>query len=398
MNALTRRGLRHMAPRDPHEPHRVASSLELFFDLVFVVAVSMSSGQLHVSEADAAIASGVGSYLMVFFAVWWAWVNFSWFASAFDTDDWLYRVLTIVQMGGALVLAAGTRAAMADHDFLVITIGYVIMRAAMVVQWLRVARGDAAVRSTAHRYAIGITLVQLLWVGRLALPDQGGVASFLVLVVLEISIPLVAEAKGRTSWHPHHIAERYSLFTLVVLGESILASANAIVNAAEEREALGPLLVLAASGLVLAAGMWWIYFARSYHAQLASFGAAFRFGYGHYVVFAAAGAFSAGINVAVEHDTHGSDLDAAVAAATLTVPVGLFVLAIWALALRPQLPRRANFAVPALAVGLGATALLPNSIPLAASVIVAIVVVLEVSARSESAQPGGGGAPVVAVR
>ncbi len=53
------------------------------------------------------LGQGVVSYLMVFFAVWWAWMNFTWFASAFDTDDWLYRVLTIVQMAGVLVLAAG---------------------------------------------------------------------------------------------------------------------------------------------------------------------------------------------------------------------------------------------------------------------------------------------------
>lgn len=381
MSVGPRVGLVRMQRRDPNEPHRVASSLELFFDLVFVVAVSMASGQLHVSEADEAIVSGVGSYLMVFFAVWWAWMNFTWFSSAFDTDDWLYRVLTIVQMSGALVLAAGTRSAMADGDFTIVTIGYAVMRLAMVVQWLRASWGVPEIRVTARRYALGITLVQLLWIARLALGDRAGVVAFIALVVCELAVPVWAEAAGRTTWHAHHIAERYSLFVLIVLGESILASATAIVDAAEGDDSLGALLVLAACGLVLAAGMWWVYFSRSHHATLTTFRRAFRFGYGHYFLFAAAGAFSAGISVALDHDTDATDLGAAQAAATLTVPVGLFVLIVWRLTLQPYLPRWANVAVPALSVALAATALLPYSLVLAAIMIVAVVVVLEAVPR-----------------
>lgn len=73
-------GLRAMRPRDPDEPHRAASPLELFFDLVFVVAVSLSSAALHHSESGGHVGAGVGSYLLVFFGIWWAWMNFTWFA------------------------------------------------------------------------------------------------------------------------------------------------------------------------------------------------------------------------------------------------------------------------------------------------------------------------------
>src|SRR4051794_33980417 len=85
-------------PRDPNEPGRSASSLELFFDLVFVVAVSIAASELHHSLTANHVLDGLIAYGVVFFGIWWAWMNFTWFATSLDTDDWLYRVLTIVQM------------------------------------------------------------------------------------------------------------------------------------------------------------------------------------------------------------------------------------------------------------------------------------------------------------
>jgi low temperature requirement protein LtrA len=376
-----------MVPRRRDEKHRVATPLELFFDLVFVVAVSFASAQLHQSESSEHIASGVGTYLMVFFAIWWAWVNFTWFASAFDTDDWLYRLLTLVQMGGVLVLAAGTVPAMTDSDFTLVTLGYVVMRLALVPQWLRAARSDPDLRPTAMRYAIGVTLVQILWVLRLALPEEWGTVSFLVLVAAELSVPVVAERVRATPWHPEHIAERYSLFTLIVLGESILASANSIVDAVEHTDHLGSLVVIAVCGLVLAGGMWWVYFHTEHGGVLAGMSSALLFGYGHYVVFAAAGAFSAGIEVAIDHDTHATGLTAATAAATLTVPVAIFLLGSWFLTMRGRLPRGTGIAVVVLSVLIGASALAPASLVVAAVLIAVLVAVLvATSAGSSSAE------------
>jgi low temperature requirement protein LtrA len=129
-----------MRPRDPHEPGRTASTLELFFDLVFVVAVSNAAVQLHHALTENHVADGLVSYAMVFFGIWWAWVNFTWFATSFDTDDWLYRVLTIVQMSGVLVLAAGVEPAFTDHDYTLLILAYIVMRIAMVAQSLFVNR------------------------------------------------------------------------------------------------------------------------------------------------------------------------------------------------------------------------------------------------------------------
>jgi low temperature requirement protein LtrA len=87
---------RPMLSRSSTEEHRASTPLELLFDLCFVVAVAQAAGQLHHALADGHVAHGVTGYAMVFFAIWWAWMNFTWFASAYDTDDVLYRVATLV--------------------------------------------------------------------------------------------------------------------------------------------------------------------------------------------------------------------------------------------------------------------------------------------------------------
>lgn len=377
MNRPARFGIVAMRPRDPDEDHRVASPLELFFDLVFVVAVSLSSAELHHAEAEAHIGAGLVSYLMVFFAVWWAWMNFSWFASAFDTDDWAYRVVTFVQMAGALVLAAGTRPAMAEGDLRAIVAGYVVMRLALVTQWLRAAAGSPDYRRTALRYAVGVTAAQVAWVASLLL--AGGMAPpvFVVLVLLELLVPVWAESARVTPWHPEHIAERYGLFTLILLGESVLASTTAIVDALQTGRHLADLAQVAGCGLAMAAGMWWIYFSHLHHGHRATLGTALAFGYGHYFIFAAAGAFSAGIEVAIDRDTGGTGLGPAAAAATLTVPVAVFILGKWWLTLRPGLPSGRSIAVAVLGALIGLAALLPESLIWAAVGVVAVVVVLE---------------------
>ena len=123
-----------MPSRDAGEDHRASTPLELLFDLCFVVAIARAASLLHHAVSHGAAGSAVVSYLLVFFAIWWAWMNFTWFASAFDVDDLLYRLLTLVQMAGVLVLAAGVPTAFEHGDFTAITIGYVIMRVALIAQ------------------------------------------------------------------------------------------------------------------------------------------------------------------------------------------------------------------------------------------------------------------------
>ena len=375
-----------MVPRDAGQPHRVASSLELFFDLVFVVAVSTASAQLHHALGEGHLQHGIVSYAMLFFAIWWAWMNFTWFATAFDTDDWLYRVTTIVQMSGVLVLAAGIPSAFEHGQFALVVIGYVVMRVAMVAQWLRASRAEGPLRQTTRRYAFGIAAVQVLWVLFLLIPEGPlQLVAFVVFALLEMAIPVFAEHKRPTPWHPHHITERYGLFTLIVLGESLLASANAIIDALHEAESFVPFISISVLTLVVTAALWWIYFWPAHHRAVDTFARSLRYGYTHYLIFAAAAAFSSGIEVELDVLTGKSDLSSTAASFTVTIPIAVFLLCVWWVAIRPSGDRVVNTVVPAGAVLVLLDPILPVPVALTAVIMVVIVVVLVVRPRVPAA-------------
>ncbi|MGW4300459.1 low temperature requirement protein A [Streptomyces sp. NPDC004646] len=317
---------RPMVARPTDERHRVATVLELFFDLCFVTAVAEAAAAFEHELAGGHTGHGVLGYALVFFAIWWAWMNFTWFASAYDTDDVPYRVLTLIQITGALIMAAGAAKALEHYDFAVVTYGYVVMRLAMVSQWLRAARSDPDRRRSSLRYATGILVVQIGWVARLALPHDLGLPSFLVLAVAELAVPAWAERAERTTWHPHHIAERYGLFTLIVLGESITAATATVRTALDGAVSLGDIAPLVVGGILTVFAMWWLYFTQDAAERLTSLRMALLWGYGHYVVFASAAAAGAGLAVEIAHLTGHAHLSRLAVAAAYTVPVALYLL------------------------------------------------------------------------
>nr|WP_221381545.1 low temperature requirement protein A [Actinoplanes polyasparticus] len=377
MNAPTPRyRLVPMGPRDPHETGRTASSLELFFDLVFVVAVSIASVQLHHQLSEAHLVEGVVNYAVVFFGIWWAWMNFTWFATSFDTDDWLYRLLTIVQMGGVLVLASGIQAAFEDQDYVVLVLAYVVMRIALVAQWMRASRRAGDARRSTTAYAIGIAALQILWLASLLLPTGAFWVAVIVLFGAELSVPIVAERRGGTPRHPHHLADRFGLFALILLGESLLASANAIIEALHEGDALGPLIGVAVLTLVVTAALWWVYFWAPHHTAIGGLGLSLGYGYGHYFVFAAAGALSAGIEAEIDVITGHSQLDPVVASFAYTVPIAVFILGTWLLVMRRNAGRHINIIVPVGAVLVLVDPLIPIPFAVTAVILTGVVVAL----------------------
>ncbi|OLZ67818.1 hypothetical protein AV521_23310 [Streptomyces sp. IMTB 2501] len=324
--------LRRLTARGRDEAHRVSSPLELFFDLCFVVAVAQAGVQLVHAVAEGHAGDGILNYAMQFFAIWWAWMNFTWFASAYDNDDALYRVVTLVQIAGVLVLAAGISQAFQRHDYLVVWLGYLIMRLAMAAQWLRAARSaEGAERAMASRYACGVLLCLVGWLGLVVLPGPARPWVFLVMAIVEMCVPLFAEKNYETAWHPHHIAERYGLFTIIVLGETISAATVAVKSAVDEHDALGELLPIAAGGLLIVFSAWWIYFVVPIHGHLRSNGQAFLWGYGHYLIFASAAAIGAGLEVAVEHAVGKTHISTLSASAAVTLPTALYLLTVWGL-------------------------------------------------------------------
>jgi len=391
--------LPRMVSRGNDGSHRVSSPLELLFDLCFVVAVSIAGVQLHHSIIEGHIGHGLYGFFTVFFAIWWAWMNFTWMASQFDTDDWLYRLLTLVQMTGVLVLAAGVADAF-DGDFRLVTIGYVIMRIALICQWLRAGLSDPPSRAAAYRYAACLAMLTAFWLIRLTLPDSWGTATFFLLLVLELSVPAYSEHGRVLPWHPHHIAERYGLFTLIVLGESILAATNAFISGFAQAEDPTGLIVLAFAALVLVFGMWWVYFDQQSAGIIDTLKNSLVWGYGHYFVFAAAAAVSAGLEAAIDYDLqhlaeegaltpeataaveaaeHGTEaahhISGLAAALTVNASVAVFVLGVWVLIARHRHHRVLDTAYLASTATLIGVSFTPVPVHLGACVIIALVVV-----------------------
>ena len=375
-----------MTARDPDEEHRVATPLELFFDLTFVVAIAQASTATHRE-----LVAGHGSHVLiaypiVFFAILWAWMGFTWFASAYDTDDPAYRLAVLVQMVGILVLAAGVPRFITDLDPTVGVVGYVILRLGTVGQWLRVSVSHPAGRECALRYAGGIAACQIGWV-LLAVWAKGGwwLAFAGPLSAIELLVPLWAERNQPITWHPAHIGERYGLFTIIVLGESVLAATVAVQTAVDEGTAFGDLLTVAAGGFLIVASMWWMYFDMPVDQLLTRARRAFTdrrksqsfiWGCGHYFVFGGAAAVGAGLAVNVDQVTGPTQLTDLEASLTVTVPVAIYLITVWALHIKYKKPGLLrDFGAPTAVILVLATSWTSEPVLATGAILAALVIV-----------------------
>jgi low temperature requirement protein LtrA len=332
---------RPMGGRDRHETYRAATPLELLFDLTFVVSFGLAASQLAHALAEGHYASGLLGFGFASFGICWAWVNFSWFASAYDTDDWIFRVVTMVQMLGVLVLAIGLPRMFAsiehgEHlDNSVMVLGYVIMRVGLVFQWLRAARQDPARRRACLTYAVIVSLAQVAWVGLIFL--HLSIATTLcfvaILALVELAGPVLAERMdGGTPWHVHHIVERHGLFAIIALGEGVVGTVAALSAVIEQQGWTRDAALVGIAGTGLTFGMWWVYYmlpsAPILHAHRDR---SFVWGYSQMLIVTAIVATGAGLHVAayfIEHKAHISPLATVF---TVAVPVSIFLGLIYAL-------------------------------------------------------------------
>ena len=161
---------RRFTGRDPDEGHRASTPLELLYDLTIVVGFGTAADELAHYVAEDHVGAGVAGFVFAAFAVSWAWLNYSWFASAYDTDDWVFRLATMVQMVGVIVLSLGLQPMFESIDRggtldnRVMVAGYVIMRVALVFLWWQVSRHDPPRRRTARTYLGFVALAQAGWI------------------------------------------------------------------------------------------------------------------------------------------------------------------------------------------------------------------------------------------
>lgn len=334
-------GLARMTGRNPLAPHRTATPLELLFDLSFVVAFGLAGDQLAHLVAAGHVAPAIGGFVFAMFAICWAWINFSWFASAYDTDDWFYRLTTMVQMIGVVILALGLPTmfhSLEEGAHLgngVMVAGYVVMRAAMVAQWLRAARQDPERRRTALTFVAFITIAQVGWVV-LAVLDLSIAAFFTispVLFLIELVGPIVAERKtSGTPWHAHHIAERYGLLTIIALGEGVFGTIASVSALIEKQGWSSEAAVVIVAGIGLTFGLWWNYFLLPSGEILSRHrNRSFVWGYGHIPIYAAIAATGAGLHVAAYVIEGGAQIGTLGAVVAVAVPVLVFAVVLFLL-------------------------------------------------------------------
>ena len=364
--------------RDHTVEERTATPLELFFDLCFVVAVALLAADLHHGIADGHPWEAAATYALLFVPIWWAWMSFTWFATAYDHDDPVHRVLTMLQMAGVLAVAATVHTA-AGGDVLPFALAYTAMRVPLVLQWVRAARHDPAHRGFAMTYAVGLTAAQVLWVLGAVLGGAAMPVVFVLALATDLATPVLAvrRAPGPV-FHAGHVAERYGLFALIVLGETVLAVTVALQEAVEGDVALRQAVPIVVAALVIVFASWWTYFDTLGRDGLTrNRRAAFVWGYGHYLLYAALAATGAGVQAQLELVAHGHP-DAA--AAAVAVPVALSLAAIAGLQVAANRRVREARAPVAGAVLCAAAALAPGGASAAvvdlcvAAIVVAVLV------------------------
>jgi low temperature requirement protein LtrA len=319
----------------------VATPLELLFDLTFVVAFGIAASEFSHMLAQNHVGAGLLAFSFATFAVCWAWINFSWFASAYDTDDWIYRVMTMLQMVGVIVMALGFPAmyASVEHgghvDNRVMVAGYVVMRISLVGQWLRAARQDPDHRSACLTYATAVTVAQAGWIASMFLHTSLPVTFVVItlLIAVEALGPVLAEwRRGGTPWHAHHISERYGLLTIIALGEGVVGTVASLSAAVSAQGWTFDAAFVAVAGIGLTFGMWWTYFvlpqADLLHAHRER---SFWFGYLPIVTLGAIVATGAGLHAAAYYIEHHSKLNSTETVLSVAIPVGAYIVSVYLL-------------------------------------------------------------------
>jgi low temperature requirement protein LtrA len=277
---------------------RHATWLELFFDLVFVVAIAALAGLLH----DDVSLGGFVAFALLFVPVGWAWMSFAYYADQYDTDDALFRVLMLAAMLASAVLAVNVGGALAGGVGFVMA--NVVLRALLVLLYAWAWRSAPEGRPMSARYGTAFIVGAALWLLSLVLPEPARYVLWALALLIEMGTPVFGYSVARAvPGHASHMPERFGLFTILVLGESIIVLASGVLDA-EWR--LGSSLA-AVGGFVVAACLWWLYFDRvdeeaigqAFTSGVAGVVKSHVWGYGHLAVWAGIAAVAVGAEFAV---------------------------------------------------------------------------------------------------
>ena len=358
---------------------RRATWFELLFDLVFVAAVGQATHRVagHPSPLELLVTAAL------FVPVWWMWVIYAYQANRFETEDrGTHRIIALVGMFGMCLVAVGLsgvgHGAAADRTFVA---GYLLARAVPAVLYRLAARTNPTARPVFRTYASGSAVSAVLWLGGLALPVPGQAVAWLLAIGVEMGLPFLAGRRTRPlAHHVEHLKERFGLFTIIVIGEAVLA----VVAGLSGQAVAAAGAVTAVLAFVLAAGVWWIYFntgslrAASHDEMVEKQWLRHVFTYGHLPAQLGLALAGAGVSVAI---LRAPDPPGATIAAAVFGGIGVYLIAIFAV--RTTFRRRVTWdASVRLFGGVAATALIwpatmlpvPVSVGLLTGVVLAVAV------------------------
>jgi low temperature requirement protein LtrA len=330
---------------------RHATWTELFFDLVFVVAVAQLAAGLqgHLSLV------GVTAFAGLFVPVVWTWTTYAYVGDLFDADEGLFRFVLLAAMLLVAGFAATIPSAFEGHSrgFVV---AYALLRVDIVALYAWAWRTDPHLRVLARKHTLGLGLGLVVWLASLALGEPARYMVWALAIACDLATGVaVYRGAADVPRQRSHMPERFGLFTLIVLGESIIAVSVGTIHA---DWAAGSLFT-AAAGFALAAGLWWAYFAR-FDEDVFNWALrggpdarrrSFVYGYAHLVLYPALAAVGVGVKLAIEAAINPASADHAAVVLGLAVATYLTSLSAIQAAAPRGLARRVASTRAALVVG-----------------------------------------------
>lgn len=234
------------------ESERHATWLELFYDLIFVVTISELA---HNLEKDVSL-SGFFGFVVLFVPIWWSWVGATFYATRFDTDDLGHRLLTAVQIIAIAALAVNVHHGLGETSA-GFALSYAAARSVLVIEYLRARQHITRSRLLTTRFALGFGIAAAIWLVSAFVPIPLRFILWAFGLIVDFATPLGAgRLDAEFAPHSSHLPERFGLFTLIVLGELIVA----VVSGVAQQQWNTSSALTAVFGLSIAFSLWWIYF------------------------------------------------------------------------------------------------------------------------------------------
>jgi low temperature requirement protein LtrA len=244
-------------PSPSRRPHLTAvlregeqvTSLELFFDLVFVLALTQCTALMVATPTWAGVLKG----LLVLGVLWWSWVGYAWLTSVVNPEEGSVRLVMFAAMAALLVAALCVPGAFGG-DALLFACAYAVVRAAHIGLFILASRGDPALRRSVNGLAGSTAIAAGMLFAAAVAGGSLRVGIWVLALLLDMGGPFLFGADG---WKlvPTHFSERHGAIIIIALGESIVA-----IGAGATAHVDGGVVAAAVLGMIVAGALWWLYF------------------------------------------------------------------------------------------------------------------------------------------